>query len=457
MSRKLLPADFIDIIAQSQGITKKKSEAFIRAFFEVIEEGLRNDSFVKIKGFGTFKLVSVSERESVNISTGERFQISGHTKVSFLPDNALKELVNRPFSHFETCIIPDATTSEELEAIDQTETLDEPETHQEQEPIIADEPLVDAVPTTALEVPRANEDAETTEVSNEKVETTTEPSPVQVEITEAQTVYQEQPEVEEDVEIQEEIATQEHTPETEIITEESQDVADQTNSEPMSVIETEGNITEPSELEASQTDDTEDVQDEDTTFSSSEDYEMYHHHKRNKSRWIFIGITWLITIVISYLAGYHKVIPLDHKFHGVYIQPSPIPKAVVKKATPTDTIKQTTDSATTAPPKSLLPAGADTLSVIRGIDRETANKLAEGQKQVRVGSFLIIGTYATHILRPGDTLYQIARKTYGHKDYAKYIVVYNNLTPPYNLPLGAELLLPQLVEKEEFADPPTKE
>ena len=51
MSRKLLPADFIDIIAQSQGITKKKSEAFIRAFFEVIEEGLRNDSFVKIKGF----------------------------------------------------------------------------------------------------------------------------------------------------------------------------------------------------------------------------------------------------------------------------------------------------------------------------------------------------------------------------------------------------------------------
>ena len=133
MSRKLLPADFIDIIAQSQGITKKKSEAFIRAFFEVIEEGLRNDSFVKIKGFGTFKLVSVSERESVNISTGERFQISGHTKVSFLPDNALKELVNRPFSHFETCIIPDATTSEELEAIDQTETLDVPETHQEQD------------------------------------------------------------------------------------------------------------------------------------------------------------------------------------------------------------------------------------------------------------------------------------------------------------------------------------
>ena len=68
--------------------------------------------------------------------------------------------------------------------------------------------------------------------------------------------------------------------------------------------------------------------------------------------------------------------------------------------------------------------------------------------------FLIIGTYATHVLRLGDTLYQIARKTYGHKDYAKYIILYNNLTPPYNLPLGTELLLPQLVEKEEFADTP---
>ena len=112
MSRKLLPSDFIEVIAHQQGITKKKSEAFVRAFFEVIEEGLRNDSFVKIKGFGTFKLVSVSERESVNINTGERFQISGHTKVSFIPDNNLKELVNRPFSHFETTLIPDSTTQE---------------------------------------------------------------------------------------------------------------------------------------------------------------------------------------------------------------------------------------------------------------------------------------------------------------------------------------------------------
>lgn len=119
MKKKILLQDISDFIAAREGCTKKKSDTFVRAFFEVVERGLQTDKFVKIKGFGTFKLVAVSERESVNINTGERFQISGHTKVSFTPDAALKDLVNRPFAHFESVDLNDETDVEEFSLIDE--------------------------------------------------------------------------------------------------------------------------------------------------------------------------------------------------------------------------------------------------------------------------------------------------------------------------------------------------
>ena len=119
MKKKPTLQDFADYIAQSEGVDKTTAEAFVRAFFDIIEEGLIDDKFVKIKGFGTFKLVAVSERESVNINTGERFQISGHTKVSFTPDSTMKELVNRPFAHFEAVDLNDDTDTKEFEVIDE--------------------------------------------------------------------------------------------------------------------------------------------------------------------------------------------------------------------------------------------------------------------------------------------------------------------------------------------------
>lgn len=118
MKKKFSPSDLAEIIARQTGTENAVAEAFVRKFFEVIEDGLLSDKFVKIKGFGTFKLVSVGERESVNINTGERFQISGHTKVSFTPDTSLKELVNRPFAHFETVDLSDDTDMTEFDEID---------------------------------------------------------------------------------------------------------------------------------------------------------------------------------------------------------------------------------------------------------------------------------------------------------------------------------------------------
>ena len=116
MDNKILLQDIADFLCYRSGITKREAEQFVRAFFEVIQQGLERDQYVKIKGFGTFKLVEVGQRESVNINTGERFQINGHTKVSFTPDTSLKDLVNRPFSHFQTVILNNETAIEELDA-----------------------------------------------------------------------------------------------------------------------------------------------------------------------------------------------------------------------------------------------------------------------------------------------------------------------------------------------------
>ena len=167
MKKKLTLQDFSDYIVQHEGVEKSTADTFVRAFFDAVEEGLLEDKFVKIKGFGTFKLVSVSERESVNINTGERFQISGHTKVSFTPDNAMKELVNRPFAHFEAVDLNDDTDTREFEVIDE-----EMETDDEMATINED---TDAETDTDAEIDTNGEDA-TEEVGGSENETLESPS-----------------------------------------------------------------------------------------------------------------------------------------------------------------------------------------------------------------------------------------------------------------------------------------
>ena len=117
MNNRVPITEIVDALAKRQNITKKKAETFARAFFDTIREGLSEEKFVKITGFGTFKVVTVEERESVNIRTGERFTIESHDKISFTPDTQLKELVNRPFAHFQTTVLNDETSDVELEAV----------------------------------------------------------------------------------------------------------------------------------------------------------------------------------------------------------------------------------------------------------------------------------------------------------------------------------------------------
>lgn len=95
------------VIADRYELKSSDATAFVAAFFDQIREGLAQDKQVKVRGLGTFKLQPVKARESVNVNTGERLVINGHDKMAFTPDNAMKELVNRPFADFETVMIKD--------------------------------------------------------------------------------------------------------------------------------------------------------------------------------------------------------------------------------------------------------------------------------------------------------------------------------------------------------------
>ncbi|MGM9688748.1 MAG: HU family DNA-binding protein [Alloprevotella sp.] len=175
MKKKLLLQDFADLLAQNGHASKKEAESFVRAFFDVIEQGLTEDKFVKIKGLGTFKLVAVSERESVNINTGERFQISGHTKISFTPDNSMKDLVNRPFAHFEAVDLNEDTDMAELDQVDKDMELIMQEEEQEEadDNDLSTDNIKHTVPSTITTgMNEVGDAAETTEISEAEEEET---------------------------------------------------------------------------------------------------------------------------------------------------------------------------------------------------------------------------------------------------------------------------------------------
>ena len=128
MSEKVTIQDIIELLAEKHSMTKKDAEIFVKGMFELIEEALVTEKYVKVKGLGTFKLTEVESRESVNVNTGERIEIQGHTKISFTPDSSMKDLINKPFAHFETVILNENTKLEDTETEiegEEEDTVDE--------------------------------------------------------------------------------------------------------------------------------------------------------------------------------------------------------------------------------------------------------------------------------------------------------------------------------------------
>ena len=171
-----------EILVKKNGLNEKEAQDFVVAIFEIVKEGLEQDKLVKIKGFGTFKIIDIDPRASINVNTGERVLIEGHQKITFTPDAVMKEMVNRPFSQFETVILNDGV---DLSEIDRTYNF-EPDNNTGVEESETEQDNTQETQDNTQETQDNTQDTQDTqaEVSTEKTTIVEEPEPTIVETTE---------------------------------------------------------------------------------------------------------------------------------------------------------------------------------------------------------------------------------------------------------------------------------
>ena len=393
MNEKITLQDIVNLLSEKQGINRKEAEALVRTIFDLIEEALTNEKYVKIKGLGTFKLTEVNSRESVNVNTGERFEIQGHSKISFTPDTTMKDLINKPFAHFETVVLNDGV---ELEDTPTEEVVEEAEIMEETSTIVTETPSI------AEETPVVIE-----ETANEEV-STTEEIEVPVMVKEEPTIVEETPVTTEPIEEVVEETTPEQTEETPIVVE--PEVEDKTEAEPVTEIIPEEN---PVSIEV-----------EPIIAQTEQD-----RKEKNINR-ILLGIIVALVLIILFGAYWMFLRPTE--------APEPVPAQEVQEEVVIPVLT------TEVEPQE------DTLEIVQFIELS-----AEELRKERVPSladtldYQIVGTQEEYTLQKGETIIRASVRFFGTKKYWPYIVKHNmdTLKDPDNIPAGVQLKIPKLVKK----------
>lgn len=350
METKITLPQLAKTLAQKKNLSQKEAEAFLREFFDAIIQNVTTEKLVKIKGLGTFKLIEVLDRESVNVNTGERIVIPGHTKLSFTPDSSLKDTVNKPFADFQTVVINEGTSLEEMERIPDETEEPEQELEVEQEQIEEQE--------QELEVEQDLDQEEEQDLDQE----------------EEQELEQEEEQVQEQ---QPQVIPEEETKEARLVATDEPEKAEKMRA-----------------------------------LTAAE-------------KWaIALGI--ILLCLLSYFVGYNRL-----------LSPS---KTAPQKTEIKKNVKSVTPDAKEVPPS---PEKSE-----EQVSEPAPPKEETQYAQVPGGKYQITGTRKTHIMKVGDYLTKIAVQEYGDKEFARYIIVHNNLKNPDNVPIGAEIKLPELKEVE---------
>lgn len=171
MDNKLNLQDFAQLFAERSHMDNKLAAAFVKNVFEIVEEYIAKDKIVKIKGLGTFKLITVSDRESINVNTGERIVIAGHSKLSFTPDSALKDSVNRPFGDFISTEIKEGTSIADMERLpEETVSSYEDETSNNADTVAVSSESANGNPVDSSASTESSEISENAETENPAME-----------------------------------------------------------------------------------------------------------------------------------------------------------------------------------------------------------------------------------------------------------------------------------------------
>ena len=405
MSNKLSIQDLASAYAEKSGTDQKSALAFVKTVFEIVEEFISTDKVVKIKGFGTFKLISVSDRESVNVNTGERIVIAGHTKLSFTPDATLRDAVNRPFADFETTPINENTSIEAMEKLpSHNEALPSEEGSEDD---AEDQNLV-VVEETVLEEPSSPESPTSYDESVETVASA------------------EDERVGEDLQVE--------------TKEEAMPV--ETNDEAMPV-ETKEEVLPVIPVHK--------PNDDNPSYPMSEEpIADPVPGKAGKSHaWLYTIIT-LLLMAVSYVGGHYQIlnnisIDLYTENHSDAPQEKETSPEETDNALPSEEMADTLQNDTSAVDSTLAPSPA-----VPAAPQEDPAEIAKYFPQVPDGEYWIVGDAGyVHHMQVGETLYRIARKELGDQNLVRYLIVFNKFEDPNIIHTGDPIRIPKLVKKEQ--------
>jgi len=483
MNERLTIQDLIDLLAAKHSMTKKDAEAFVKEFFLLIEQALENEKTVKIKGLGTFKLVDVDSRESVNVNTGERFQIKGHTKVSFTPDTNLRDTINKPFAHFETVVLNEGTvledtpmeeSDEEEGAISDTETemIDSEIAGNEnaggdiQEEIQPEEPAIEEQPTAeevaVAEVPETDAD-ETGQ---------TEPEPVAAEEpeaeelpeveTEPESVSEEAPEEESVEESSEAVLEPDFSPATEepaeeqseeTIIEEQKPETKTTEAEEEKTV-----IAEKAEVTAEQiiAQELHKANMEPVTPKMQPEIEQpkatyidKDSNKKEKSAIPYLIATIIIVLLLcggAILFIYYPDLFSSSSDKNVVDMPE-VTQPVQPEAQLSDTITHKDTVAEAVQPQPVVKK-EPTAEPVK-VESKPAQQQPAASAYSDSASYKITGTKTKYTIKEGETLTKVSLRFYGTKAMWPYIVKHNPkvIKNPDNVPYGTTIEIPELTKE----------
>lgn len=442
MNNKVTFPELVEQVAQYANTSKRMSELFLKELFATISQSLIDGESVKVKGIGTFKLTEVSPRKSVDVNTGEEIEIPGHKKLSFAPDKDMAEAINQPFMHFETEILDDDVTDDQLAAIDAGVPTEAPaaDTPAEEE---TDDTA--AAETPAAEAPAAAE--EEVVMPPVFVAPVEEPEPEEAEAeAEAPVEPSEEAPAEEETpaEMPAEMPAEEPAdePEEETVSEEETEIEEET--EPVAVAEPEDEV-EVSEAEGEPEGEaeTEMVSEELADERVGQEIDKRRITRRSLLEGFVVGVvTTLIVTLFAYrlylMKGYEAT-PADEEPFVEHVATDSMAtpeQALAENSTEADADKQKADEEQKKADEEKQKA-------------EEEKKKAEEEKQKAEAAKPTTANVAagtTDTIKPGTNLYRMSRKHYGSDKFWVYIYEENKAKypNPNTIPVGAVLHIPQL-------------
>ena len=415
---KLTLNNIAKVLVEKNGLEPKEAMMFTTAMFDLIHDRLNEEGIVKVKGLGTFKMIRVEARESINVRTGERVLIDSHAKITFTPDAVMKELVNKPFSQFETVVLNDDVEFTDMKS---EETTDETNNSEQSES------LVDVVSEGGTPEPAP-------EPAPEPVaEVAPEPAPVVAPEPVAEVAPEPTPEV-----APEPVAEPTPEPAPVVAPEPVAEVAPEPT--PVVAPEPTREVPEPTVPSA-------DEESEENTSAVQtcyeEDEEESHWHRN--IGWAFLV---LVLMAASAVGGY---------LYGVGQIPSQTAMADTVSAVKvnpvvTDTLVNDSLKADSVAVKTEAKHEDKAASEQQPQEKTSQNlhdKYAEMDARVRTGAYKITGLDREVKVRAGDNLKRIARRELGSDDMVCYIEVFNKMNASAELKEGQTIKIPALKLKKK--------